>query len=65
MTIPIRYSKPEKVQTKTKEAKLANMDVSYLFFKTVVYNIPILKAFTSYFHGITLIIVKSLVMNTS
>ena len=63
MTIPIRYSKPEKVQTKAKEAKLTNMDVSYLFFETVVYSIPILKAFTSYFHGITLIIVKSLVMN--
>jgi len=27
MTIPIRYSKPEKVQTKAKEAKLTNMDV--------------------------------------
>ena len=41
MTIPIRYSKPEKVQTKTKEAKLANMDVSYIFF---INKITIFKA---------------------
>ena len=63
MTIPIRYSKPEKVQTKAKEAKLTNMDVSYLFFETVVYDITILQNFTSYFYGITIIMVKSMVMN--